>query len=328
MRPVDRDLVPHPARRLEPRRRSSTPRPGWYAYRVTRTAELPSWAVEIALTIERPVASTVEALDGDPIGGDPNGGDPNGRGPTGVGPEPMRPRGGPAQAMVLLRVPGRLWWLDGIAEAIAEVESVAGIRLADLDDLAEGMGGRRRPLLVPGPVLPGLTPVTAAVARAHLRIAGCRGLPAPLRRQRPATGAVESTWQAGAGCVLTCDGPDGRSAQAVVDLRGTGNPAAIAPPPGGALVLRAWRARQGWGVACGLVLGAPATLGLGRHARQVTAVARSEGWDASVLSGSAAMHLAQAGGPRRPAPQDVAQPAATTQVAALFQACLTAADIA
>lgn len=231
--------------------------------------------------------------------------------------------------MVLLRAPGRLRWLDGIAEAIAEVETVAGIRPADLvDDLAEGMGGRRRPPLLPGPVLPGLTPVTAAVARAHLRIAGSRGLPAPLRRHRPATGAFALAWRAGAGCVLTCDGPDGRSAQAVVVLRGMGDPAAIAPPPGGALVLRAWRARRGWGVACGLVVGAPATGGLGRHARQVAAVARSEGWDAAVLSGSASAHLARAGGPHQPAPQDVAQPAATTQVAALFQACLTAADIA
>jgi len=230
--------------------------------------------------------------------------------------------------MVLLRAPGRLRWLDGIAEAVAEVETVAGIRPAGLeDDLVEETGGGRGPRLLTGPVLPGLTPVTAAVAWAHLRIAGSRGLPAPLRRQQPAPGALELAWRAGAGCVLTCDGPDGRSAQAVVGLRGVGNAAAIAPPPGGALVLRAWRASRGWGVACGLVLGAPATLGLGRHARRVATVARSEGWDASVLIGSAAVHLARAGDPRRQTPRDAAQAATRIQVEALFQACLTASDI-
>jgi len=231
--------------------------------------------------------------------------------------------------MVLLRAPGRLQWLDGIAEAIAEVETVAGIRPADQeDDLVEGTGGRRGPRLLTGPALPGLTPVRAAVAREHLRIAGSRGLPAPLRRRRPAAGEGDAAWRAGDGCVLTCDGPDGRSAQAVVALRGTGNPAVIAPPPGGALVLRAWRARAGCGVACGLVLGGPAALGLGREARRVAAAARSEGWDASVLSGSAAVLLARAGNPRQPAPREVALAATRTRVAALVEACLIATDIA
>ena len=355
MRPVDRDaflrpaigtapppvlpwpdttggLDTEPAQRLDAGHRSSTLRPGWYAYRATGTAELPSWAVEIALSIERPVASTVEAPDGGPTGGGPWVGES--LDPFASEPEP-RPREGPAQAMVLLRAPGMLRWLDGIAEAIAEVETIAGIRAPDPEDDpvpgmggAPDMGGRRDLRHRTGPVLPGLAPVTAAVARAHLRTAGSRGLPAPLRRRRPATGAVELAWRAGAGCVLTCDGPDGRSAQAVVRLRGMGNPAAIAPPPGGALVLRAWRARGGYGLACGLVLGASATLGLGREARRVAAVARSEGWDASVLTGSAAVHLAQAGSPRRPAPRDVAEAATGTQVAAMLEACLIATDTA
>ena len=316
-----------PAQRLDTGHRSSAPRPGWYAYRATGAAELPSWAVEIALTIERP-------------GGLNGPGRPGSRGPWAPAPrsrvdaslEPFASelRGGPAQAMVLLRAPGRLRWLAGIAEAITEVETVAGIRPAYCeDDLVEGMGRRRRgPRGLTGPVLPGLRPVTATVARAHLRIAGSRGLPAPLRRRRPATGEVELAWRAGAGCVLTCDGPGGRSAQAVVALRGMGTTAAIAPPPGGALVLRAWRGGDGYGVAFGLVLGASATLGLGREAQRVAAAARNEGWDASVLSGQAAAHLAQAGSPRRPAPRDLAQAATKTQVAALLQACLIATDLA
>ena len=135
-------------------------------------------------------------------------------------------------------------------------------------------------------------------------------------------------WQAGAGCVLTCDGPDGRSAQAVIGVRGTGNPAAITPPPGGALVLRAWRAGTGFGIACGLVLGAPATLGLGREAGRVAAAARRQGWHACVLSGAAAVLLARAGNPRWPTPQQVAVAATTTQAATLFEACLVATGIA
>ena len=92
---------------------------------------------------------------------------------------------------------------------------------------------------------------------------------------------------------MTCEGPCGVSAQAVIALRGLGDVAAPAPPPGGALVLRAWRARGTWGAAFGLVLGAAETLGLGREAGRVAARARNEGWDAVVLAGSAALDLTQ-----------------------------------
>ena len=220
------------AHRFDGSRRPLSPRAGWHAYRVTASAELPPWAVEVALTIERP-ASATEAVAKlwDPLA--PEAGSPL--------------QGGAGQALLLLRAPGRMWWLEGIAEAIAEVETLAGVRSADPEGaFVEGGGGWRGSRLLPGPALPGLAPVTAAVALAHLRMAGSRGLPAPLRRWRPGTGAVELAWRVGAGSVLTCDGPDGSSAQAVVALRGLGDAAAIAPPPGGALVLRAWRARQGW----------------------------------------------------------------------------------
>ena len=182
MRPVDRDafLRPHigtaaGAGELDTGRRSPMPRPGWYAYRVTGRAELPSWAVEVALTIERPVGSGSRG-PGVPAS--------SSRGDAPVDPSALEPDlapwRGPARAMVLLRAPGRLPWLDGIAEAIAEVETVAGICPADPeDDLVEGTGGRRGRLL--RPPLPGLIPVRAAVAR---DTCGRRipGLPAPLRR--------------------------------------------------------------------------------------------------------------------------------------------------
>jgi hypothetical protein len=200
---------------------AAKPPPGWYAYRVTGAAELPSWAVEIALTIERPVVPEREA----PATSLANGS-----------------RGEGVQALLLLRAPRRVRWLDGVAQAIAEVESVAGVRPAGLgvESVIDG-GDRRGPRLLTGPPLPGLAPVASAVARAQLEAAGCRGLPAPLRRRRPAVGGLRRSWRSTAGSVVTCDGPHGTSAQAVVALHGLGNVTAIAPPPGGALVLRAGR---------------------------------------------------------------------------------------
>jgi hypothetical protein len=75
-------------------------------------------------------------------------------------------------------------------------------------------------------------------------------------------------------------------------------------------------------MACGLVLGAAAAAGLGRDAGRVAAMARTQGWDASVLTGSAAMRLARAGSPDLPVPQHAAQAASTTQLGERFAACL------
>lgn len=288
-----------------------TPRPGWYAYRVVAAADLPSWTVEVALTIERLAA---------PANMDPRTSFVDGR--------TDGESGGTARALLLLRAPGRARWLAGLAEAIAEVETVAGVRPATV-----GVGsfmsvrGRGGPQLRMGPVLPGLVPAAPLVTQAHLGAAGSRGLPAPLRRRRPAGGGVEPSWWSGAGSVVTCDGPDGMSAQTVVSLGGLGNVAAIAPPPGGALVLRAWRASRAWGLACGLVLGAPSALGLGREAGRVAARARTEGWNAFVLGGSTALQLVRAGDPRLPVPLAAARAATGEQVAAILRACLGAVGL-
>jgi hypothetical protein len=72
----------------------------------------------------------------------------------------------------------------------------------------------------------------------------------------------------------------------------------------------------------GLVLGAAVAAGLGRAAGRVAATARTDGWDASVLIGPAAVQLARAGSPGQPPPQGVA--ATRTQVADRFAACLAA----
>jgi hypothetical protein len=329
-------------------------RPGWYAYRVAGASRLPSWAVEVALTMERPVDLGPEgSASGNeraarpwspgPEGPDdatraaqrspsPSSGLLEGQGASPMEPDPPDPRqmGAQVQAMVLLRARGTVSWLAGIAEVAAEVEAVAGVRplgqvgtVGEADTLVDSVLGARTRLLT-GPPLPGLVPISPAVAQVHLGTAGARGLPAPLRRWRPTTGPARLSWQAGVGSVMTCDGPCGLSAQAVVALRGLGTGDAITPPPGGALVLRAWRTSRTWGAACGLVLGAAAALGLGREARRVAASARAAGWDAVVLEGPAALHLARAGDHRQAAPEAAAHAASGPQVAALFETFLTA----
>ena len=339
-------------------RSTPRPRPGWHAYRIAGQAELPSWAVEVALTIERPPAPEADRLGF--------------RTSAAARPAERDWAGEQVQAMVLLKAPGRTPWLAGAIEAIAEIERAAGVRPADRVDAVagvrpvgrveavEGSGlvagalmrmGRRsagridavagvgpagrtgvvggvlpgtgaRLRLGPGPGLPGLVPVAPAVALAGVAAAGARGLPAPLRRWRPAAGAM--VWRPSAGAAVTCEGPSGVSAQAVVAVGGLGNVLAITPPPGGALVLRAWRARRTWAVACGLVIGRDSELGIGREAARLAAKARADGWHAAVLNGSNALQLARAGDPGAPAPEAAAHAATAAQVASMFEACLMA----
>jgi hypothetical protein len=299
-------------------RRAPRPRPGWFAYRVAATARVPPWVVEVALTIERP-AHPAPALAGIQAGaaGQPiQPGHQRRRDPTWTADEPAWSQPGevqaPVEGLLLLRARSRSRLLEGAAEVAREFEAAAGLRPA---------GSRLR--FLSGPALPGLIPVTSAVALAHLALAGDRGLPAPLRRRQPVA-SMEASWRSGAGSVLTCDRAGGTSAQAVIALRGPGNPVAVAPPPGGALVVRAWRGRHAWGLACGLVLGAAESLGLGRAAGHAAAAARREGWDAAVLRGLAALQLARAGDPSQAPPQVIAHAASSRQLHAMLEACLAA----
>lgn len=305
-----------------PRQDSPKPRGGWYAYRVTGAATLPSWAVEVALAVERPVEPGPE--------GSTSQDEETHRGRTAAPrrPDPSGARwNAEVRAVVLLRASGRVDWLADLAEVIAEVETAAGIRRDSGADRFAGIVTGTWSRLLVGPSLPGLVPIPAATAELHLAAAGARGLPAPLRRRRPAVSGMQLSWRAGAGSVLTCDGPCGASAQAVVALGGTGNPDAVTPPPGGALVLRAWRAKRTWGVACGLVLGTAEAAGLGREAGRVAARARGAGWDAVVLQGEAAMQVARAGDHRVAVPGAASRAASGTQVATLFEGCLAAAGL-
>ena len=358
---LDPETTPYPGDRVPGFRAgaANTPRrrPGWYAYEVAGPAKVPSWAAEIALTIERPASLDPDGVTGRTRAAARSGLAESGGTETGSRSAPPRPAepgdpvpdlertgaaaarwaGAPVQALVLFRAPGRLWWLAGLAEAATEVEAAAGVRpVAGFDAPAgvrTGIGSRLRSgpglgsRVRSGPGLPGLVPLGPAVAQARLGVAGTRGLPAPMRRWRPAVDRIELSWRPSAGAVVTCEGPCGISAQAVVALRGLGSVTALGPPPGGALVMRAWRARHTWGVALGLVVGAAETLGLGREAGRVAARARTEGWDAVVLSGSAALDLARAGGPGQAAPVAAARAASGAQVAALFETCLAAGGL-
>ena len=261
---------------------SGHPPSGWHAYRPAATAQLPAWAVEIALTIERPAPPD----------------------PEGVGGEP--------QAMLLLRAPARA---SGVVSAL--------IRAAAEIEAAAGMGSASGLRLVEAQTLPGLAPITTAAALAQLGAAGMRGLPPPARRRQPATGTVE-TWRSSPGSVLTCESSGGTSAQAVIAVRGLGDVDAIAPPPGGAVVLRAWRGRRAWGLAFGLVLGAPEALGLGREAGRHATATGAAGWHTAVRTGSAALALARAGDPRQPIPESSAGAASEDQVVGILNACLSA----
>lgn len=261
---------------------SGRPQPGWHAYRPARTARLPSWAVEVVLTLECPAVSGSGAAGGEP------------------------------KAMMLLRAPARAAGVfSALAGAAADVEAAAGV------------GPASGPRFVHAHGLPGLAPVTPAAALAQLELAGTRGLVPPARRRQPSAERVGPLWRSSPGSVLTCEGPSGVSAQAVIAVGGLGNVAAIAPRPGGALVLRAWRGRGDWGMACGLVLGAPEVLGLGREAGRRATLARAEGWHGAVLTGPAALTLARAGDPGQPAPEAAARSASGAQMAALLDACLS-----
>lgn len=308
----------HPS--LQPLR-ARRARPGWHAYRPAAETALPPWAVEVTLTVEHPTAP------------------PSGHQSQGP------------QALVLLRSAsiGEAVTL-AITDALVEVEQIAGFRRPE-PDLH----------LVRSLPEPDLEPLAATVALRHLRRASQRGLGAWSWRRSFAS--LTATWEAGAGALVTCQGPAGLSAQAVISLYGRGDPRALRPPPGGAIVLRAWRpgharrpghrwragdagpiadpiagpirhttalmdaaparySRATWALATGLVLASANPMGLGRAAGRLAASVRAGGWDATVLTGPAALELARAGDPRQPVPRLAACWVAGDEIAATVAACL------
>jgi len=285
---------------------TARPRAGWHAYRPGGEVALPGWAVEVALTVERPSepATTPQRWPPEPA-----------TGPRRWPPEPAP--GWDGWPLLLLRSAGRLAPVaPSLGQAVREVEEAAGLR-------------RRATLRLPVPAaLAGAEPVVPGDVLGHLEVAAARGLPRPTRRRAPAVaGAAGSVWRAGPGAVVACAGRYGVSAQAAIALCGSGDPAVITPRPGGALQLRAWRVGRRWGLAAALVLSASESAGLGREAKRCVAELRAGGWLAGLATGAAALALVRSGDPRCHVQPAGARPADSGEVAALLGAFLTAARL-
>jgi hypothetical protein len=199
--------------------------------------------------------------------------------------------------------------LGYVAAACRELEEVAGVRAA----------GRIR--LGAAPALPGLDPVPSLVVDRHLDSAGRRGLASP--RPRRGEDHWPAIWEAGQGAALTGWGPAGRSVQAVVVLGGRGDPRMLAPRPGGAVVVRAWKVRGAWGVVTALVVGSDGARELGRDAAGIARKARAAGWRARVARGDEAVALARAGDPRQLIPTGSGRRISGDDLTALVAVCST-----
>ena len=242
---------------------------------------------------------------------------------------PLMSSGVPSATLALLLVRAAGPWQAmacALGGAMREVEAIAGVgpplpRLALVQSHSE----------------PGFDALGRRAVQTHLRAASQRGQAVGYRRTHSRQPGVVA-WQPGAGVVLTCTGPVGVSAQAVVAIAGHGALPRLQPPPGGATVVRAWRCHRSWkprgrftepdtewAFTAGVVLASPSGSGLGRVARRYAVLARDAGWTATVLTGGAALQLARGGDPRYPAPSATARHASRESVTELLICCLTAA---
>lgn len=284
--------------RQEPMARWTLPRrsrSGWHAYRTDAGALIPGWAVELALTIEWPLASSGDAPA-----------------PQGL---LLARAGGPCQPLV-----------HALGTAMREVDSIAGVGpplprlhlapsnpepgldplprqvvLAHLRGASErglALGYRRRRTHdagVPawqsgaGVVLTciGRAGVSAQAVVALAGHSGLQSLPPP-----PGGATVFRAWR--------CQ--------------------------------RAWKPRgpltepdTEWALTAGVVLASSSGSGLGRVARRYAVQAREAGWSATVLTGAAALGLARAGDPRYLAPRATARHASRDAVTEMLTTCLAAA---
>jgi hypothetical protein len=305
---------------------TARPRAGWHAYRPGRRIQLPEWTVELALTVERPAerapgpvgwpAERAPGPVGSPAEPAPAGlWYPPGHGLGSVERPAGHGLGSVGWPLLLLSSAGRVPLVRAIGQAVGEVELAAGLR-------------RPAALRLPVPaLLAGAEPLAPGDVLGCLEAAASRGQPGLARRRGPLP-AAESVWRVGPGAVVTCAGRSGVSAQAAIALRGSGDPAAIAPRPGGALLLRAWRVGRRWAMTSALVLGAADTGGLGREAKRCVAELRAGGWAAGVAAGAAALALVRSGDPRCHVPSAVARPADIGEVAVLLTTFLAAARLA
>lgn len=271
------------------------PRSGWHAYRPDVGALAPGWAVELALTIERPFAASDDTAPA-------------------------------ARALLLGRATGR-WqpMAHVLGAAMREVDSIAGIGpplpglrlvqshpelgldpfprvgvLAHLRGASERgrvIGHRRKRALEAGPVSwePG--------AGAVLTCTGCVGVSAQ---------AVVAIVGHGDLSALRPP-PGGATVLRAWRCRQVWSPAGRFAEP-----------HAQWALTLGVVLASATGCGLGRVARRCAVLAQDAGWNATVLTGAIALEIARAGDPRYPLPATTVRRASHDTVAEMLTACLAA----
>lgn len=277
------------------------PPSGWHAYHPAAGALLPSWAVELALSIERPFTAS---------------------GRLSVPRALLLTRAaGPLQPMTsaLGAAMRELDWIAGTGSPLPRLGLVRSDPAPGLDALPRrvvhahlrGAGLRGLPMVhrrrqtdkagvawQPGAgVVLTCTSRAGVSAQAVVRIAG-RGALSPLRPP-PGGATVLRAWR--------CHRP--LSLRALLPQSETPSPL-----PGAE-----------WALTTGVVLASSSSIGLGRVARRYAVLTQVAGWDATVLAGSAALALARCGDPRYPPPTTIARYASRKSVTDLLTACLEAA---
>ncbi len=270
------------------------PRSGWHAYRPEVGALAPSWAVELALTIERPFAASDDTAPA-------------------------------ARALLLARATGR-WQpvVHALQTAMREVDSIAGI-----DAPLRGLRlVRSHPELRLDslPRVGVLTHLRGASERG--RVIGHR------RKRALETGPVSWEPGAGAVLTCTgCAGVSAQAVVAIAghgDLSALQPPPGGATVLRAWRCSQVWRPagraepHAEWALTIGVVLASATECGLGRVARRCAELARDAGWYATVLTGAVGLEIVRAGDPRYPPPTTTARRASRDAVTEMLTACLAA----
>jgi hypothetical protein len=272
------------------------PRVGWHAYRPVAGAPMPSWAVEFALTVERPLTQE-GAIE-------------------------------PPRALLLARASAP--WQPvacALGAAIRELDSIAGVgpplpRLGLVRSHPE-------PGLDPIPRRVVMAHLRAASERGQLvrfRRRQDHQAGAVVAWQPGAGVVLTCTGRVGvsAQAVVAIAGQGALSA-----LRPPPGGAMVLR---GWRCHQGRKARgrftepgREWAFVAGIVLASPSAIGLGRVARRYAALASEAGWSATALTGAAALELVRAGDPRYPPPRTGARHGSRESITALLTTCLTAA---
>jgi hypothetical protein len=279
-------------------RRSIRPRSGWHAYRPVLGASVPDWAVELALTIERPLARTLDGL-----------------------PQP--------RVLLLARAAG--WWqpiAHAVGDALRGVDRIAGtspplpsVRLVPphpevgLEAIAHSVVMAHLRLGSERGHTTGYRRARSHRARVAIWEAGT-GAVLTCRSQAGASLQAVIAIRDHGDPISLRPPPGGATVLRAWRCPGRGR----RHPTGRGME----EADAEWALTTGVVLASTAGSGLGRAARRYAVQAETAGWNTSVLTGAAALALARAADPRHPPPTTVARRASNETVLAMLTSCLAA----